>query len=145
VYERALAVERRFHGTPSGVDVAVSVVGGVLRFQRSERTPLPAPTWQTVILDTGEKGDTASLVARVTAQRPGIDPLLRRIGALVEEAQACLDDADTLGPLLDENHALLRQLGVSTPGLDDLTEFAREHGALGAKLSGAGGGGVALA
>jgi hydroxymethylglutaryl-CoA reductase len=40
---------------------------------------------------------------------------------------------------------LLRALGVSTSELDDAVEVALEGGALGAKLTGAGGGGAILA
>jgi mevalonate kinase len=46
---------------------------------------------------------------------------------------------------MDSNHALLIQLGVSSPTLDMLVDAAREAGALGAKLSGAGQGGNMLA
>jgi mevalonate kinase len=54
-------------------------------------------------------------------------------------------DIDTLGGLLDEQHEALREIGVSTERLDNLVTCARELGAAGAKLSGAGGGGVAVA
>jgi mevalonate kinase len=50
-----------------------------------------------------------------------------------------------VGKLFTENHRLLVRLGVSTPTLDHLVDFAIQHGALGAKLSGAGGGGVVIA
>jgi mevalonate kinase len=43
------------------------------------------------------------------------------------------------------NHELLRQIGVSTPKLDRLVVAARKGGALGAKLTGAGGGGCIIA
>ena len=50
-----------------------------------------------------------------------------------------------MGPLMDENHELLIELGVSSPKLDDLVEAARLTGAMGAKLSGAGRGGNMIA
>lgn len=149
VYARALTVERVFHGNPSGVDVAVATHGGVLRFQRTAEgatwSRLPCPGWQVVVLDSGTRGDTGALVAGVTARRPGIDDDLAAIGAVVDQVADVLDDPPALGPLLTENHRLLGRLGVSTPVLDDLVQLALDHGALGAKLSGAGGGGVVLA
>lgn len=148
VYARAMPVERAFHGNPSGVDVAVSALGGCLWFQRGDppvRERLPCGRWSIVVLDSGCVGNTADLVAGVGARRPGIDRTLERIGALVAEARTVLDDPRALGPLLTENHGLLREIGVSTPVLDDLVALALRCGAWGAKLAGAGGGGVVLA
>jgi mevalonate kinase len=148
VEERALPVERSFHGTPSGVDVAVSAHGGCLWFERGQppvREHLPCPALPLVVLDTGEQRQTSRMVAAVAARRPGCDADLEAIGALVHEARTCLHDVRTLGALLTENHARLQALGVSTPALDALVELALAHGAAGAKLAGAGGGGVVLA
>jgi mevalonate kinase len=148
LFTRALELERVFHANPSGLDVAVSVYGGVLRYRRTDPItlePLAAPTWQVVVIDSGFAGSTKALVAGVTSRRPAIDPLLDRIGALVDEAQRALHDPAALGPLLNENQALLKQIGVSTPTLDEICALALSAGALGAKLSGAGGGGVVLA
>ena len=44
-----------------------------------------------------------------------------------------------------ENHAILRELGISHPRLDALVDAATDAGALGAKLSGAGWGGNMIA
>lgn len=149
LFDAALQLERAFHATPSGLDVAVSVFGGALRYRRVDGrldlVPLARPPWQVVVIDSGSAGSTRDLVAGVTSRRPGIDPELARIGELVDAAGAVLDDAHALGPLLNENHKLLGAIGVSTPVLDDICALARRAGALGAKLSGAGGGGVVLA
>lgn len=147
-WERVFAIEQRFHGTPSGVDQAVSARGGVVRFRRGpppEITALPHPDWEVVVLDSGKAGDTRTMVDKVRALRPAIDPILSAIGALVDQAQAVLTAPRELGPLLTENHRLLQQIGVSTPTLDTLVDLALSAGAHGAKLSGAGGGGVVLA
>jgi mevalonate kinase len=146
--ERAMPVERAFHGNPSGLDVAVAAHGGMMRYLRGpprEIAPLKAPRWTVVVLDSGAAGNTAALVAGVAARRPAVDRALDRIGALVREAEAALEDVPALGALLDENHALLAEIGVSTPTLDALVALARRAGAAGAKLAGAGGGGVVLA
>ena len=58
----------------------------------------------------------------------GLDALLR-------------GDKQKLGDLMNINHGLLSAIGVSTIELDDLVYAARREGALGAKLTGAGGGG----
>jgi len=151
--ERGFAVERVFHGTPSGLDHTVSAHGGALLYRRGagrlEITPLQLGDLPLVVLDSGRAGDTAALVATVRARRPGVDPLLERIGLLVEAVARQLasprPDLDALGPLLLENHLLLAEIGVSTPDLDALVRLALSGGATGAKLAGAGGGGVVLA
>lgn len=146
--DAAMPIERAFHGNPSGLDVVVSAAGGCVAFRRGPPMviePIAPGDWTVVVLDSGTAGDTAQLVASVAARRPGIDPVLDRIGQLVTAARTCLHDPAALGVLLDENHALLQQLGVSTPRLDELVALARAHGAHGAKLAGAGGGGVVIA
>jgi mevalonate kinase len=145
LFERAFAVERVFHGNPSGVDHGVSLTGGVVRYLRAGPTftRLAAPTWRLVVLDSGVAGDTAEMVAGVRARR--VEPVLARIGDLVGEAERVLHDPRSLGDVLDENHARLQEIGVSTPALDALVGLARAAGAFGAKLAGAGGGGVVIA
>ena len=56
-----------------------------------------------------------------------------------------LHHAKDLGHLLSVNHSLLCQLGVSTEALNTLVSWSMKHGAYGAKLAGAGGGGVVIA
>ncbi len=149
--ERGFRLERLFHGNPSGLDHTVSARGCALRYRRGSAGlqleeirlgPLPL-----VVLDTGKAGDTAELVAGVAARRPQVDPLLERIGALVLEVGPALEAGDlpVLGEAMRENQRLLAEIGVSSPEIESLVAFARTHGALGAKLAGAGGGGVVIA
>jgi mevalonate kinase len=140
------ALERIFHGNPSGLDHAVAALGGALVYRRDEPpAPVAMASLQAVVLDTGVAGDTAALVAGVAARRPRIDPALDRLGALVELALPVLSDPPALGELFNEAHARLGEIGVSNTTLDDLAALALANGAVGAKLSGAGGGGVVLA
>lgn len=146
LHQRGFAVERVFHGDPSGLDHAVAASGGALLYRRGEapETIAMAPT-RVVVLDSGIAGDTGALVAGVASRRPGIDPALARLGALAELGVGCLGDVDALGDVLNEAHERLRTIGVSTPQLDAMVALARDAGSPGAKLSGAGGGGVVLA
>ena len=43
------------------------------------------------------------------------------------------------------NHGLLSAIQVSSPELDRMVQISRDHGALGAKLTGSGGGGSIIA
>lgn len=146
LHREGFALERIFHGSPSGLDHAVSALEGAVVYRKGQPPqPIDMPPTQVVVLDSGSAGNTASLVAGVSARRPAIDSVLTRLGQLVEQALPVLGDPQALGELLDEAHAGLAAIGVSTPVLDDLVGLARRHGAAGAKLSGAGGGGVVLA
>ena len=139
-------IERIFHGNPSGVDHTVSAMGGGVRYRRGQPIrPLALPPLTLVVMDTGVAGDTAQMVAGVAAL-PDCSVRLARIGAVTEAvADALSGPPSKLGALLVENHRLLQEIGVSTPALDALVDAALAAGAYGAKLAGAGGGGVALA
>jgi mevalonate kinase len=152
LHRQAFAIEKVFHGTPSGVDHSVIARGGAARFQRTETgtqlTPLACPPLFFVIFDTGVAGSTRDLVAGVRSRRAELSDTLEAMGQLTEQVITALRSPGSLahlGSLLTDNHRLLRALGVSTGQLDALVDFALGHGALGAKLSGAGGGGVVLA
>ena len=101
---------------------------------------------------------TAGGATRCTRLQPKVRGLGRKVGRDVVVAQyAAVDpnpgdvagvlhfDLHLLGDLMIEAHALLKTIGVSTQDLDELVALSMRHGALGAKLSGAGGGGVVVA
>ncbi|MEE2751308.1 MAG: mevalonate kinase [Myxococcota bacterium] len=146
VHAQAFELERIFHGNPSGMDHAVAAKGGAVFYQKdaAPRTLHMRPV-EAVVLDSGMTGNTSEMVAAVSALRPGIDPLLNRMGDLADQAAKTLNDTDSLGEAMTECHTLLQQIGVSNEALDALVTLARQHGAVGAKLSGAGGGGVVVA
>jgi galactokinase len=82
------------------------------------------------------------------------DEAFARVRHVVTENRRVLDTVETLrtvgplaiGPLLDESHASLRDdFAVSVPELDLAVETARGSGALGARMTGGGFGGSAIA
>jgi mevalonate kinase len=70
-----------------------------------------------------------------------------RAGEIAEEARKTIEGGrwEMFGELMNKNHALLQELTVSSPQLDQLVQAARNAGALGAKLSGGGRGGNMIA
>jgi hydroxymethylglutaryl-CoA reductase len=110
------------------------------------RKPIPA-----VIGMSTQEGLTAKTVGRVRAAWQQDSKLYERIfdqiDALVLRGIQAIQDGDllTLGELMNVCHGMLNALQVSTPELERLVSIAREHGALGAKLTGGGGGGSILA
>lgn len=149
----AFESEKVVHGIASGVDPAISTFGGTLLFQMDTGfKPLEVKAdIPLVIGDTGVERSTRAQVARVRELREKypqvVDPIMRAAREIVLRAIDALkgNDLDTLGELMNINHALLYGIGVSDESLEWLTNAARKAGALGAKLTGAGGGGCMIA
>lgn len=149
VYE----VEKLHHGTPSGIDNTVVVYEQPVYFVRGQppETFSIARPFTLLIADTGIHASTKITVGDVRklyeSDPKRITPIFERIGELVRQARAAIEtgEIESLGPLMNDNHALLRDLTVSSPPLDKLCQTALEAGAMGAKLSGGGRGGNMLA
>ncbi len=149
VYE----VEKLHHGTPSGVDNTVIAFGQPVYFVRG-RPPQPFPIgrpFMLAIADSGIASPTKIAVGDVRRaweqDRTRFEWLFDAVAAIVEDATKAISrgEVEKLGQLMDGNHALLQQIGVSCPELDALAAAARSAGALGAKLSGGGRGGNLIA
>ena len=150
---RAAEVENVFHGRSSGLDVAVVAAGGPVWFLAGEGAhPLRAGGAAELVVGlSGERratdGPVARLGARVAAEPRLWEPLLSLAGDLAMcGAEAFVrGDWKKLGELFDAAHGLLNAFGVSTPTLEHMVSRARAAGALGAKLTGGGGGGAMIA
>jgi mevalonate kinase len=148
--------EKGYHGTPSGIDNTAATFGGLLRFQRTDADPifekkkLKDPI-RIVYASTGITSSTTEVVGDVRAKKDQdpewFDGLLQKYLSLVLKAEKALEDGDLveLGNLMNENHTLCQELTVSCQESDDLCAVAIEAGALGAKMSGTGRGGLMLA
>jgi mevalonate kinase len=150
ISQMAFEAEKTHHGTPSGIDNTVIAFGRGLFYQRDqpiEWLSLGKSPINLLIVNSGEEKSTkdmVSLVREELSQMPEvIQPILDQIGELTLQARCALEAGESklLGTLMCQNHTLLQKLGVSTPILDNLVNLAMSTGALGAKLSGAGGGG----
>jgi mevalonate kinase len=147
----AAAAESVFHRTPSGIDAAAASRGCVGSFDRgSGWQDLPVKTtFELCIGLTGKPHDTGALVAGV-ARLCDTTPVARRLletrGDLARAGMRALRDGDisALARLFTMAHGLLSGIGVSTPELDEMIHSARAAGALGGKLTGAGGGGAVI-
>jgi mevalonate kinase len=71
---------------------------------------------------------------------------MERIAELARVGKGALlsKDWQTVGELMNENHAIVRELGGSGESNERLIKAALEGGAIGAKLAGAGGGGTII-
>jgi mevalonate kinase len=154
----AYEVERIHHGTPSGIDNTVVTFGRPVYFIRGGDTEgdrietfSVARPFDILIGDTGMSSSTRQAVGDVgrawQAEPERYNRLFEQIGSLVQKARQAIEIGEVaeLGPLMDQNHALLCEMGVSSKELDELVAGARSAGALGAKLSGGGRGGNMIA
>jgi len=151
----AFDCEKLAHGTPSGIDNTLATYGKPVLYQRSAEPPTrllelrePPPI---VIASSGRPGITRDQVAGVQARRARqpqrVDALFEEMDALSLDGARALQAADyaVLGELMNLAHGYLNAIGVSTPALEAMVATARSAGAVGAKLTGAGGGGSMVA
>ena len=139
-------------GIGSALDSSTCALGGVIRFTiKDGATTIPlATSLPLVIGDTGMRATTAEVNTQVRTfieRHPMRFHLFAEIGMLVEQAQEALAKGDlaTLGHLLNLNQLCLEKLGISLPKIETLIEAALGAGALGAKISGKGMGGIIIA
>ena len=170
-----LAEARAQQGRASPTDTATSALGGCVVvsgehvegtrhvFDATLTTPEGEREWSVNIVDlpadmeeawlvigfTGEASPTGKMVAGV-AQRLKDEPQLEEeMDAIARITRAGLTalsagNLEAVGMAMDACHQKLRLLGVSSPSLEALVEAVGPH-ALGAKLTGAGGGGCMVA
>lgn len=148
--------EKGYHGTPSGIDNTAATFGGLLKFQRTDTDPIfekkaMKEPIRIVYASTGITSSTTEVVGDVRAKKEAdpawFDDLLKKYCEVATQGEKAIEDGDMpkLGNLLDENHKLLQDLTVSCKELDTLVDAARKAGAIGAKMSGTGRGGLMLA
>jgi mevalonate kinase len=158
INEIAYEAEKAYAGTPSGIDNTAATYGGLIWFKKNlgdgpniiEKLSIKEPV-EIVLGNTGTVADTKEMIAGVAVRKKRnpekYDALFKQAEDLVFTARKSLDEFDLrkVGNLMNENHLLLQEIEVSCKELDYLVNLAREKGALGAKLTGGGGGGCMVA
>lgn len=149
LFDRGIEAVFRVQQTGSGFDLASTIYGGTLYYNNvtpREIVPLKVPELPLVVAYTGMKADTPTYVRRVAALLnawpAAMNQLFDTMAELVRDGRDALEGADWagLGQLMNMQHGLAHAIGVDTPTTVELVFRAREAGAYGAKLSGAGGG-----
>ena len=168
-----LAEAEAQNGRASPMDASTSVEGGVVilsnvrekrgdwLYTRRLETPEGERTWEVhslptppndvylVLGNTGVHAPTSRQVAMVAKALAAEPRRMQEIEAIGTVARRGIDalirgDYEAVGHAMSENHLLLRNLGVSSPELENLIQAAAPS-ALGVKLTGAGGGGCMVA
>jgi len=133
-------------GKGSGFDIAAAIYGGTLYFLTGGKVikPLKITSLPIIVGYSGIKVDTITIVNEVLKKAGKypkvIDRVYNNIERLVEQAKKSILNKDwqSVGELMNFNEGLLAVLGVEGKKLADMIYAARDAGAYGAKLSGAG-------
>jgi len=157
INEAAYEGEKAYHGTPSGIDNTASTYGGLIWFVKNlgagknTMDLLQSPRKMLIVMaNSGITASTTEVVAdvrRLREENPEkIEKIFGEYKKLVEAAKKALlkGDIATVGNLMNQNHKMLQQMTVSGEINDELVEIALKNGAIGAKLTGTGRGGLVI-
>jgi len=147
-------VELEVQGAASPIDTTLSTHGGIIYLSRDaeETITLDIDSEIPIVIGyTSKRGNTGKLVESVRLKmetHPQVMiPLFNSMEALTNGAREALTNGDheMIGEFMNINHGLLDAIGVNTQELSKMVFEARKTGALGSKLTGAGGGGSIIA
>ena len=158
INEAAYEGEKSYHGTPSGIDNTASTYGGLIWFKKSmsggKNTMDLLQARKKMFLVIANSGITASTTEVVADVRHlkekypvKFEKIFNEYENLTKDAKNALTNGDiiTLGDLMNQNHKLLQEITVSGDVNDKLVEIALKNGAVGAKMTGTGRGGLVIA
>ncbi|MGF1669753.1 MAG: hydroxymethylglutaryl-CoA reductase, degradative [Balneolaceae bacterium] len=155
IQQLSLKSEHIVHGGASGIDNTVSTYGNLIMYQKGDPPKMETLTLKKsipiVIGLSGVESMTAKMVSRVRDAYQKYPEWYQRIFEQMDElalaSRIAIEnyDLERLGVIMNLNHGYLNVLRVSSPEVEELVEISRNNGALGAKLTGGGGGGAMIA
>ncbi|WP_413627293.1 mevalonate kinase [Fructilactobacillus vespulae] len=144
--------EKITHGNPSGIDAKTVVSNTPILFENQKFSSFNFNmNGYIVISDSGVSSDTKIAVEKVHSELENnpskVNDLINDLGNLVIQAKKSLttNNIYNLGKLMNQAQQDLKNLNVSSPDIDKLTNIALKNGAIGAKLTGSGLGGCIIA
>lgn len=151
-------LEKRFHGTPSGLDTAIVAYEKALLFAKGDnpqclqvsnaRIENKNHAWHFAIIDSDTRSPTLGMVQQAAPYFQGVEgqERIRRFDSAALQSAYALEEGDCkkLQDAMEEANVLLHEIGVVPPLLQEMIVRAKNCGALSAKVTGAGGGGCVL-
>jgi len=152
ILKLAIEAEKLVHKNSSGADCIISAQGGLIFFQKHTRFKkvVPKKELSFILINTGIRhstGQLVNIVKKYQQQNPRefVD-LCKTSEEITKRAARALEEGDNImvGELMTENQRLLHKIGVSNKIIDRIINLCSGYGALGSKITGAGGGGCIL-
>jgi mevalonate kinase len=145
------------HTIPSGIDNTCSTYGTTVYFEKDltggKNIARPIKCGKAlyfVLVESSEKHSTSEATEFVKKfkekNQKDFDILCSDYKSIVSKVKKEIQFGGTeeIGKLMNKNNELLKQLGVSTPEIDQIVRIANFEGAFGTKLTGSGMGGRVL-
>ncbi len=145
--------EKAFHGNPSGIDNIIATYGGAIEYTKQKgfkQISIEKPFYLAIGI-TGCYSPTKKMVEKdhrfKESDEEYFQELYDRAVDIVKRGRKALATSDTklIGELMNENHSLLKEIGVSIDLNEEIIRKFLDAGALGAKVTGGGGGGCCIA
>ena len=154
VCELAIESEGQIHNRTSGADCYVSTFGGLIHYcskSKDFKNIKANESLSLVVASTGIKHYTSELVSGVKRFKDRNETLFESLAK--QASEICLHawtaiesgKGDKIGELMNENQTILQQIGVSHLKAQKIIDLCNKAGAIGAKVTGAGGGGAVIA
>jgi mevalonate kinase len=151
INEFAYAQEEIVHGSPSGIDNDICTYGNAIYFQEGNFDFIEVPEDLILLVSyTDIEHNTKEAINRIKClkeeQPEKTKEYLERIGDITEQAKKELNNGNIqkIGDLMNRNNKYLTKLRVSNQAIEEIIKVSRDHGAWGAKLTGAGLGGCVI-
>ena len=151
----AFECEKINHILPSGIDNTVASFGKAVFYNKNEPINVLSKKYSKslpiIIAMSNSPSKTSDLVTSVAKTRNKnkemYEKIFQQMGEISQQGFDVIKkrDFNQLGDLMNIYQGLLNSIGVSTPELESMIDIARSSGALGAKLTGSGGGGSIIA
>ena len=161
IAELAYRVEKEVQGRASRTDTTTSAFGGIMFIEGNRIERISNAKLSFVIGDSMIEKSTKELVEKVRKLKEKYEEIgmvMDCIGKITYKARGIIEELSkneneeekekkliALGELMNINHGLLEALGIGNEALSKLVYAARKGNALGAKITGAGGGGCIVA
>ncbi|MFM1593271.1 MAG: hydroxymethylglutaryl-CoA reductase, degradative [Woeseiaceae bacterium] len=147
----AFECEKISHGNPSGIDNTVASYAQPILYNKKEGIKNlnfeDIKSLPILIALSNKSSRTIDIVNEVYLRYENnkilYKDIFKQLGKLSKKGLNAIQnhDYEQLGILMNVAHGLLNAIGVSNAELEEMIDLARSEGALGAKITGSGGGG----